>query len=190
MPGGGVVAVHGTTDINRIEAPVTIRAYLIVAFAAFGGIFFGYDTGWMGGVLGMQYFIKQYTGKEYPDVLYPDTSSAEYTAYKKNFKIPPWEQSLTTSILSAGTFFGAIIAGDVADFIGRRMTIIAGCLVFSVGCILETASTGVGVMAAGRIICGFGVGFISAIVILYGSPSRWRCAPSCVKCLLVQKVYV
>ena len=190
MPGGGVVAVHGTTDISRIEAPVTVRAYLIVAFAAFGGIFFGYDTGWMGGVLGMKYFIKQYTGKEYPDILYPDTSSPEYIAYNKNFKIPPWEQSLTTSILSAGTFFGAIIAGDVADFIGRRMTIIAGCLVFCVGCILETASTGVGVMAAGRIICGVGVGFISAIVILYGSPSRWRYAPSCVKYLPFQKVYV
>jgi len=28
--------------------------------------------------------------------------------------------------LSAGTFFGAIIAGDVAEFIGRRITIIIG----------------------------------------------------------------
>ncbi|OCL03327.1 high affinity glucose transporter RGT2 [Glonium stellatum] len=169
MPGGGVVAVHGTTDVNRIEAPVTVKAYLIVAFAAFGGIFFGYDTGWMGGVLGMKYFIKQYTHKEYPEVLYPDTSSAQYTAYKKDFKIPAWEQSLTTSILSAGTFFGAIIAGDVADMIGRRITIITGCFIFAIGCILETASTSVGVMAAGRIIAGAGVGFISAIVILYMS---------------------
>jgi hypothetical protein len=46
MPGGGVAAfkVTGTTDINRIEAPVTVKAYLMCAFAAFGGIFFGYDT--------------------------------------------------------------------------------------------------------------------------------------------------
>lgn len=41
---GGVV-VQGTTDVGRVEAPVTIKAYLICAFAAFGGIFFGYDTG-------------------------------------------------------------------------------------------------------------------------------------------------
>lgn len=41
---GGVV-VEGTTDVARTEAPVTIKAYLICAFAAFGGIFFGYDTG-------------------------------------------------------------------------------------------------------------------------------------------------
>lgn len=171
MPGGGVVAVTGTTDLDRVEAPVTVRAYLIVAFAAFGGIFFGYDTGWMGGVLGMEYFIKQYTGLEYPNVKYPGVSAddADFKAYKKAFVIPQWQQSLTTSILSAGTFFGAIIAGDLADFIGRRMTIIAGCLVFIVGGILETASTGLNVMVGGRLVAGFGVGFISAIVILYMS---------------------
>ena len=38
-----------------------------------------------------------------------------------------------------------------------------------VGGILETASTGLGVMTAGRLIAGFGVGFISSIVILYMS---------------------
>lgn len=39
------VAIQGTSETSRIEAPVTVRAYLICAFAAFGGIFFGYDTG-------------------------------------------------------------------------------------------------------------------------------------------------
>lgn len=167
--GGSIVAVTGTADVNRVEAPVTVRAYLIVAFAAFGGIFFGYDTGWMGGVLGMDYFIKQYTGEEYPDIKFPGfaNDSDEVKAYRKStFVVPQWQQSLVTSILSAGTFFGAIIAGDVADFIGRRVTIILGCMIFCVGGILQTASTGLGVMVAGRFIAGLGVGFISAIVIL------------------------
>lgn len=164
MPGGGVVAVTGTTDVNRVEAPVTVRAYLIVAFAAFGGIFFGYDTGWMGGVLAMPYFIRQYTGLAYPeDTGLQGQALKDYTAA---FVIPQWQQSLVTSILSAGTFFGAIIAGDVADFIGRRLTIIIGCLVFIVGGILQTASTGLNVMVGGRLVAGFGVGFISSIVIL------------------------
>jgi sugar porter (SP) family MFS transporter len=168
MAGGAVLT--GTADTGRIEAPVTLRTYLMCAFAAFGGIFFGYDTGWMSGVLAMPYFIKLYTGMEYPDIIFPgDTTSAAYKAYDANFKLPAWQQSLTTSILSAGTFFGAIIAGDVADFIGRRMTIIGGCVVFSIGCILETASTTIAVMSVGRIICGLGVGFISAIIILYMS---------------------
>lgn len=172
MPGGGVVPVTGTTDVSRVEAPVTVRAYLIVAFAAFGGIFFGYDTGWMGGVLNMDYFIKQYTGAEYPDIKFPGLSAQDpqVVDYRKStFVIAPWQQSLVTSILSAGTFFGAIAAGDIADFIGRRVTIILGCLIFIVGGILETASTGLGVMTAGRLIAGFGVGFISSIVILYMS---------------------
>lgn len=38
MPGGGPV-LSGTTDLSRVEAPVTVKAYLICAFAAFGGIF-------------------------------------------------------------------------------------------------------------------------------------------------------
>lgn len=36
MPGGAVIM--GTTDTNRIEAPVTAKAYFLCAFAAFGGI--------------------------------------------------------------------------------------------------------------------------------------------------------
>ncbi|KAF2129994.1 high affinity glucose transporter RGT2 [Dothidotthia symphoricarpi CBS 119687] len=172
MPGGGVVPVTGTSNVDRVEAPVTLRAYFIIAFAAFGGIFFGYDTGWMGGVLNMQYFIHMISGQEYPDVKYPGLSSSDPTivAYRnEHFSISSGNQSLMTSILSAGTFFGAIISGDLADFIGRRFTIIIGCGIFTIGGIVETASTSVGVMTAGRIIAGFGVGFISAIVILYMS---------------------
>lgn len=73
------------------------------------------------------------------------------------------------SILSAGTFFGALFAGSLADWIGRRTTIIAGCGVFSLGVILQVASTTVGVLVPGRLIAGVGVGFVSAIIILYMS---------------------
>jgi MFS family permease len=128
--------------------------------------------GWMGGVLNMPFFIQQYTGAEYPEIMFPgmDAKSDVVTKYKKEvFSVSPRDTSLTTAILSAGTFFGAIIAGDLADAIGRRFTIIIGCGIFTIGGILEVASTGLGVMVAGRLIAGFGVGFISAIVILYMS---------------------
>lgn len=108
-----------------------------------------------------RYFIRQYTGLPYPD---PNDAAAVAA-----FVIPASKQSLLTSILSAGEFFGAIVAGDIADFIGRRWTIITGCVIFTIGGILETASTGLGLMVAGRLICGLGIGFISAIVILYMS---------------------
>ncbi|KAJ8127952.1 hypothetical protein O1611_g5683 [Lasiodiplodia mahajangana] len=163
MAGG--VAISGTADVSRIEAPVTFKAYLICAFAAFGGIFFGYDTGWMGGVLATPYFIELYTGYKYDF----DTG-LPIGIPKDDFVISSSTSSLFTSILSLGTFLGALVGGDIADFIGRRPTIIGGCLVFTVGCILEIASTNQEVLFVfGRLIAGGGVGFISAVVILYMS---------------------
>ncbi|GAP90457.1 putative high-affinity glucose transporter rgt2 protein [Rosellinia necatrix] len=161
---GGVV-VQGTTDISRVEAPVTVKAYLICAFAAFGGIFFGYDTGWMGGVLAMPFFISLYTGYEYDYV-----NMVPIGVDKKQFVIPSSTASLFTSILSLGTFLGALVGGDIADFLGRRPTIIGGCFVFTAGCILQISSTNQEVLFVfGRLIAGGGVGFISAVVILYMS---------------------
>ncbi|KAH8671343.1 general substrate transporter [Xylariales sp. PMI_506] len=148
MPGGAVPMSSG--DVNRVEAPVTVKSYLMCAFAAFGGIFFGYDSGYISGVNGMSYFIHLIDGPE----------ATTMTA---------WKQSLITSILSAGTFFGAIIAGDLAEWIGRRFTVVAGCAIFLVGVILQTASAGLGLIVAGRLVAGFGVGFVSAILILYMS---------------------
>ncbi|PWY90434.1 monosaccharide transporter [Aspergillus sclerotioniger CBS 115572] len=147
----------GFVDASRVEAPVTIKTYLMCAFAAFGGIFFGYDSGYINGVMGMRYFIEEFEGLDYA------TTPAD------SFVIPSWRKSLITSILSAGTFFGALIAGDLADWFGRRTTIISGCVVFIVGVVLQTASTSLGLLVAGRLIAGFGVGFVSAIIILYMS---------------------
>ncbi|MCJ1357417.1 MAG: hypothetical protein MMC33_007413 [Icmadophila ericetorum] len=158
MPGGGLANIVATSDANRIEAPVTTKAYFMCVFAAFGGIFFGYDSGYISGVQGMNYFITLLTGLPPP----PATKSTDFT-------LPSWQKSLITSILSAGTFFGALMGGDLADFFGRRTTIILGCGVFIIGVILQTASAGLGLLVAGRLIAGFGIGFVSAIIILYMS---------------------
>ena len=83
--------------------------------------------------------------------------------------IVSWKSSLIVSILSAGTFFGAIIAGDLADMLGRRTTVILGCAVFMVGAILQTAAHGLALLVVGRLVAGFGVGFESATIIMYMS---------------------
>jgi MFS family permease len=111
MPGGALAA---TTDVDRIEAPITLKAYLICAFASFGGIFFGYDSGYINGVTGSPVFIHLIEGPT-------------ATVLQGN------RLSLITSILSAGTFFGAIVAGDVSDMIGRKYTVIMGCLIYIIG---------------------------------------------------------
>lgn len=137
---------------------MTMKAYLMCAFSAFGGIFFGYDSGYISGVMAMPYVIEHF-----------QPVSKEFKNNEDIFILSSWKKSLITSILSAGTFFGAIIAGDLADFIGRRTTIIAGCGIFVIGVILQTISTGLALLVVGRLVAGFGVGFVSAIIILYMS---------------------
>jgi len=142
-----------TQDVERIEAPVTWKAYLLCAFASFGGIFFGYDSGYINGVLGSKIFIEAVDG-------------VGATAVNES------NTSLIVSILSCGTFFGALIAGDAADWFGRKWTVIFGCLIYIIGCVIQML-TGIGnplgPIVAGRLIAGIGVGFESAVVILYMS---------------------
>ncbi|KAK6988905.1 hypothetical protein R3P38DRAFT_3228278 [Favolaschia claudopus] len=79
----------------------------------------------------------------------------------------PYFIQMYQSILSAGTFFGALVAGDIADVVGRCPTIITGCVVFAVGCILQMALKDVlAAFAIGCLVAGRGVGFISTIIIL------------------------
>lgn len=51
-------------------------------------------------------------------------------------------------------------------------------MIFFVGVALQTASHGLGLLVAGRLVAGFGIGFVSAIIILYSeSCSRLVTAP-------------
>jgi len=154
MP-GGAVPLQVTDDVERIEAPVTWRAYLLCAFASFGGIFFGYDSGYINGVNGSAVFIQLIEGQGAKQLTDPHSS-------------------LIVSILSAGTFFGALIAGDSADWIGRKWTVILGCGIYLFGVVIQMisgpeVSSPLATIVVGRVIAGIGVGFESAIVILYMS---------------------
>ncbi len=55
-------APAATADISRIEAPVTWKAYLICMFASTGGLLFGYDSGYINGVIGNPIFIREVEG--------------------------------------------------------------------------------------------------------------------------------
>ena len=134
----------------------TFMAIFVGMFAACGGILYGYDTGTISGVLAMNYVLERF----------PDTPG-EFTS---------GEHSLIVSILSAGTFCGAMIAPYFSDTLGRRWTIILSCMfVFNVGVILQVAATDIPVLVAGRAIGGLGVGLISACVPLYQSETtpKW-----------------
>ncbi len=77
--------------------------------------------------------------------------------------VSPSESAEIVSILSAGTFFGALAAAPMADGLGRRMGMVASTVVFMFGVILQTIATAIPLFVAGRFFAGFGVGLISAI---------------------------
>ncbi|KAL9530268.1 Major facilitator-type transporter [Sphaerulina musiva] len=129
----------------------TWPAIVIGLFVAFGGVLFGYDTGTISGILAMPYWIEEFRTGDNEGI----TSS---------------QDSLIVSILSAGTFFGALTAAPVADLIGRRLGLMFSAgIVFNLGVVLQTISTDQPLLIAGRFFAGFGVGLLSAMVPLYQS---------------------
>lgn len=130
------------------------RAIFIGLFVAFGGVLFGYDTGTISGVMAMDYVKRTFT------------STGSFTAS---------ETSLITSILSAGTFVGAISAPLASDTLGRRLGLFISCIIFCVGVVLQTISTTQALLIVGRVVAGLGVGVLSSIVPLYQSEAapKW-----------------
>lgn len=66
--------------------------------------------------------------------------------------ITPGQSSEIVSILSAGTFFGALGAAPIADHLGRRKSLMLAVGIFTTGVTLQTASTGIPVFTGGRYI--------------------------------------
>ncbi|KAL8932199.1 MAG: hypothetical protein Q9216_006929 [Gyalolechia sp. 2 TL-2023] len=152
------VMIKKPQDVPGSAAP----AIIIGLFVAFGGILFGYDTGTIGGILAMPYWR--------------ETFSTGYTNLQDGQPdVSPSQSSTIVSLLSAGTFFGALAAAPMADLLGRRLGMIASNGVFCVGVILQTAATAIPLFVAGRFFAGFGVGLISAIIPLYQSETapKW-----------------
>ncbi|KAH7319378.1 general substrate transporter [Rhexocercosporidium sp. MPI-PUGE-AT-0058] len=137
-------------------------AIFVGLFVAFGGILFGYDTGTIGGIIAMPHWLETFsTGYKNPETGLPDITASE--------------SSLIVSILSAGTFFGALAAAPLSDLIGRRLGLLATLVVFSFGVVLQTISVAIPLFVAGRFFAGFGVGLISALIPLYQSETapKW-----------------
>lgn len=132
--------------------PTNRRAILLAFFVAFGGFLFGYDIGVISGLLIMPDFVERF-GQPNGNGGFVLTSS---------------RQSIITSLLSAGTFVGALGQAFTADRFGRRPTILIWSAIFTVGVVIQVASVrSVAQITVGRFVAGLGVGAMSAIVPLY-----------------------
>jgi SP family sugar:H+ symporter-like MFS transporter len=146
-------------NVAQDEPKVSWKTLFICLYPCFGGILFGYDSGYINGCLNIDQFKHDYG----------TPGHAVEVAAPGGYLYSDTEKSLIVSILSAGTFIGALTAGYFADRLGRRLTIILGCIIYVIGVVLQVAVASVAFLAAGRGVAGLGVGFVSATVIMYVS---------------------
>jgi sugar porter (SP) family MFS transporter len=86
--------------------------------------------------------------------------------------------SNVVSLLTAGCFFGSIFAAYINDRIGRRYSLMIFCSIFLVGAAMQVgAHHHIGLIYAGRVVAGLGIGGMSSITPVFVSenaPSRYR----------------
>jgi sugar porter (SP) family MFS transporter len=123
------------------EEKVRRHVALAAGVTALGGLLFGYDTGVVSGAL---LFVKKDFGG-----------------------LSSFQQELITSLLLVGAVIGALLAGRVADLIGRRLTVLITAVVFVVGVLLAAFTPTFPVLLVARIVIGLAVGSASMVVPLY-----------------------
>ncbi|KAL4787283.1 general substrate transporter [Aspergillus varians] len=132
------------------------RVYMLSVVAYMGSFLFGYDTGVMGSVMALDSFKKDFnmpmggTGFE-------SSKAAEI-------------ESNVVALLTAGCFFGAIVAAFANDRYGRRNSLLVLAIIFMIGAAVQTGGKGtIAYIYGGRVIAGFGIGGMSAITPVYVS---------------------
>ena len=114
------------------------------------GLLFGYDQGVISGAL---------------------------DGIQKQFSVGTFLLEVITSWVTLGAMAGALVAGGLADRMGRRWTIVFAAGLFVAGALVEALAPGSGILVVGRLLVGFGVGVASVAAPLYAAelaPSRVR----------------
>jgi MFS transporter, SP family, galactose:H+ symporter len=114
--------------------------YLAAAFAALGGLLFGYDTGVISG--------------------------AELF-FKNDFTLSTFALEVIVSGVLAGAAVGALVGGRLADLFGRRKLLIATAIIFGAGAIVCAVASSAETLILGRIVVGLGIGLSSGTVPVY-----------------------
>lgn len=99
--------------------------FLVCTFASLGSVLYGYDLGVIAGAVASDNFNAMFV-----------PSDAEVGA--------------VVSVFTGGAFFGAGIAGPTGDWLGRRLTLLIGSVVFVLGGCLQTGAQGLSYLYAGR----------------------------------------
>ncbi|KAL9071950.1 MAG: hypothetical protein Q9161_003882 [Pseudevernia consocians] len=121
--------------------------WLLVGFASMGGLLSGIDQSLISGA-----------NLYMPASLHLDTSQV----------------SLVASGVPLGAIGGALILGPLNEAVGRRMAIIISLILYTIGAALEAGAISFGMIVAGRVILGLGVGLEGGTVPVYVAESVAR----------------
>ena len=122
------------------QAEETGFVFTAAAFAALGGLLFGYDTGVISGAL---IFIRT------------------------QFGLSTRQQGLVVSVVLVGAAVGALSGGRLADLFGRRFMLIITALIFVAGALVCAGAPSLNFLVIGRLIVGLGIGFATSTVPIY-----------------------
>ncbi|OAA42309.1 General substrate transporter [Beauveria brongniartii RCEF 3172] len=126
-------------------------------------LLFGYDQGITGGLLDLPSF-----NKYFPDIyLDPELERSNLPLYQQRSTY----QGITVAAYNLGCFLGAIITIFIGNPLGRRRTIMIGCLTMATGALLQSTAFQLPHFIVGRIITGIGNGINTSTVPTWQSES-------------------
>ncbi|KAM3475720.1 hypothetical protein MY8738_007282 [Beauveria namnaoensis] len=126
-------------------------------------LLFGYDQGITGGLLDLPSF-----NKYFPDIfLDPELEKSNLPLYQQRSTY----QGITVAAYNLGCFLGAIITIFIGNPLGRRRTIMIGCLTMATGALLQSTAFQLPHFIIGRIITGIGNGINTSTVPTWQSES-------------------
>ncbi|CAK1360021.1 unnamed protein product [Cercospora beticola] len=128
------------------------RVYACAAVASFASCMIGYDSAFIGTTLALPSFVDEFD--------FPSLSTSALALVKANI----------VSIYQAGAFFGSLFAYPSAYFVGRKYSLILFSLVFILGAGMMLGANGdrgLGLIYAGRVLAGIGVGAASMLTPIY-----------------------
>lgn len=128
------------------------RIYLLAGVASLTSCMIGYDSAFIGTTLSLPSFKAEFN--------FESMSDSKRNLVSANI----------VSCYQAGAFFGALFAYGISPFWGRRIGLFIASLVFTVGAGLMLGANGergLGLIYAGRVLAGLGVGAGSNFTPIY-----------------------
>eukprot|EP00418_Pyrodinium_bahamense_P008515 CAMPEP_0179116434 /NCGR_PEP_ID=MMETSP0796-20121207/54615_1 /TAXON_ID=73915 /ORGANISM="Pyrodinium bahamense, Strain pbaha01" /LENGTH=538 /DNA_ID=CAMNT_0020814719 /DNA_START=68 /DNA_END=1682 /DNA_ORIENTATION=+ len=141
---GGACSEKSPAAVGKEPEQVSSQAVFACVFVALTGFFHGYDNGVVSDVFTMPSFRDMMGWPEQDD-----TNAA-------------FQKGLTVNGFNVGAAISAVLCGHLlVDRYGRRPALIVGSVLFALGGLVQTASTSAGLLIAGRLVAGVGVGVTS-----------------------------